>query len=74
LDNFLLSIYINRKAKGRLENYAEPLLHLSGFLVNIVKTERIDEARDLAGIIERTNVIAVAGGDGTVFEVGGKCG
>ncbi|ODN00086.1 Acylglycerol kinase, mitochondrial [Orchesella cincta] len=58
----------NRKSKARLEKYAEPLLHLSGFLVNIVKTERIDEARDLAGIIERTNVIAVAGGDGTVFE------
>ncbi|CAL8113166.1 unnamed protein product [Orchesella dallaii] len=57
-----------RKSKGKLEKYAEPLLHLSGFLVNIVKTERIDEARDLAGIIERTNVIAVAGGDGTVFE------
>jgi len=58
----------NRKARWRFEKYAEPMLHLSGFLVNVVKTERISEARDLTELIERTNVIAVAGGDGTLFE------
>lgn len=62
-------IFFFRKAKGRLEKYAEPLLHLSGFLVNTVKTERIDEAMDLVGLIEKTNILAVAGGDGTLFEV-----
>lgn len=61
--------FLFRKAKVKLEKYAEPLLHLSGFLVNTVKTERIDEARDLASIIEKTNIIAIAGGDGTLFEV-----
>jgi acylglycerol kinase len=37
--------------------------------VTIVKTERVDEAKELAGLIEKTNVIAVAGGDGTLSEV-----
>jgi len=34
-----------------------------------VKTEKISEARELAELIEKTNIIAVAGGDGTVMEV-----
>lgn len=67
---FIFVIFGTRKSKTKLEKYAEPLLHLSGFLVNIVRTERIDEARDLAKIIDKTNIIAAAGGDGTLFEVG----
>lgn len=61
--------FFYRNARKDFEKYAEPLLHLAGFLVSVVKTEKVSEARDLAGIIDKTNIIAVAGGDGTIFEV-----
>ena len=71
--NFLAEhIYVHyefRKGKKKYEKFAEPLLHMAGFLVTTVKTERVGEAKDLTGLIKKTNVIAVAGGDGTLSEV-----
>ena len=58
-----------RKSKSKYEKYVEPILHCAGFLVNVVQTERISEARDLTQLIEKTNIIAVAGGDGSLLEV-----
>lgn len=58
-----------RKGKKKFEKFAEPLLHMAGFLVTTVKTERVNEAKELTGLIKKTNIIAVAGGDGTLSEV-----
>lgn len=67
---FRISIFFSyRKGREDFAEYAEPLIHLSGFLVNVVKTEKISEARELVELIEKTNIIGVAGGDGTLMEV-----
>jgi len=64
-----LLINFTRKGRDKFEEFAAPLIHLSGFLVNIVKTEHVSEARELVELIEKTNMIGVAGGDGTLMEV-----
>ncbi|CAG7722994.1 unnamed protein product [Allacma fusca] len=66
---FLNPAASGRKSRPKFEKFSEPILHMAGFLVTIVKTERVDEAKELAGLIQKTNIIAVAGGDGTLSEV-----
>lgn len=57
------------KGKAHFERYCAPLLHLAGIKVAIVKTEHEGQARDLMEIMENTNAVVVAGGDGTLGEV-----
>lgn len=59
----------NRKAKANFEKYCAPLLHLAGFTVDIVQTESEGQARNLAAELKNTDVVVVAGGDGTLSEV-----
>ncbi|XP_065577690.1 acylglycerol kinase, mitochondrial-like [Artemia franciscana] len=58
-----------RKAKDLFEKYCGPILYLAGFKVSIVQTEHVGQARSYMDIMENTDAIVVAGGDGTVGEV-----
>lgn len=58
-----------RKAKADYEKYCAPLFHLAGLKVSVVTTESEGQAKDLTEIMENTDCIVVAGGDGTVHEV-----
>ena len=59
-----------RKAKNLFEKYCAPLLHLAGLAVNIVTTEYAGQAKDIfEKLNSETDVIVVAGGDGTLSEV-----
>ncbi|CAL4071780.1 unnamed protein product, partial [Meganyctiphanes norvegica] len=57
------------KGKGLFERYCAPLLHLAGIKVAIVRTEHEGQARDLMQVMEKTQAVIVAGGDGTLSEV-----
>jgi len=57
------------KGKALFERYCAPLLHLAGMKVAIVRTEHEGQARDLMQVMEKTEAIIVAGGDGTLSEV-----
>ena len=57
------------KARSRFENYCAPLLHLAGLKVSVVRTEGQGQAQDLMKIMENTDAVLVAGGDGTLMEV-----
>lgn len=57
------------KGKVQFERYCAPLLHLAGIKVATVRTENEGQARDLMEIMENTNAVVVAGGDGTLGEV-----
>ncbi|XP_054260282.1 acylglycerol kinase, mitochondrial-like [Macrosteles quadrilineatus] len=58
-----------RKAKANYEKYCAPLLHLAGYSVDVIMTESEGEARSLAAKLKDTDIIVVAGGDGTLSEV-----
>ncbi|XP_033288212.1 acylglycerol kinase, mitochondrial isoform X7 [Orcinus orca] len=57
------------KARILFEKNAAPILHLSGMDVTIVKTDYEGQAKKLLELLENTDVIIVAGGDGTLQEV-----
>ncbi|XP_036904951.1 acylglycerol kinase, mitochondrial isoform X2 [Sturnira hondurensis] len=57
------------KARTLFEKNAAPILHLSGMDVTVVKTDYEGQAKKLLELMENTDVIVVAGGDGTLQEV-----
>ncbi|NXK61955.1 AGK protein, partial [Sylvietta virens] len=57
------------KAGNLFEKNAAPILHLSGLDVTVVKTDYEGQAKKLLELMENTDVIIIAGGDGTVQEV-----
>ncbi|XP_025069255.1 acylglycerol kinase, mitochondrial isoform X1 [Alligator sinensis] len=57
------------KARNLFEKNAAPILHLSGLDVTIVKTDYEGQAKKLLELMENTDLIIIAGGDGTVQEV-----
>lgn len=57
------------KANNLFEKNAAPLLQLSGVEVNIVKTDYEGQAKKLMELMEQTDILIVAGGDGTLQEV-----
>ncbi|XP_053110745.1 acylglycerol kinase, mitochondrial [Hemicordylus capensis] len=57
------------KARSLFEKNAAPILHLSGLDVTIVKTDYEGQAKKLLELMENTDMIIIAGGDGTVQEV-----
>uniref|UniRef100_A0A336LLJ1 Acylglycerol kinase, mitochondrial n=1 Tax=Culicoides sonorensis TaxID=179676 RepID=A0A336LLJ1_CULSO len=64
-----------KKAKESFEEYCEPILHLGGFLVEIVQTDSEGHARRYVEDLPKLpNAILVAGGEGTLSEaVTGLC-
>ncbi|KAK9873764.1 hypothetical protein WA026_002119 [Henosepilachna vigintioctopunctata] len=58
-----------RSAVDEFEKYCAPILHLAGFMVNILKTESEGHAKKLVEDLNNTDAIVVAGGDGTLCEV-----
>jgi len=57
------------KGPALFDKYASPLLHLAGIRVSIIKTEHEGQAKDLMGVMDNTDAVLIAGGDGTVLEV-----
>ncbi|TNN85083.1 Acylglycerol kinase, mitochondrial [Liparis tanakae] len=57
------------KANKLFEKNAAPLLHLSGVEITIVKTDYEGQAKKLMELMEQTDMLIVAGGDGTLQEV-----
>ncbi|NWS96687.1 AGK protein, partial [Mionectes macconnelli] len=56
------------KARTLFEKNAAPILHLSGLDVTVVKTDYEGQAKKLLELMEKTDLIIIAGGDGTVQE------
>uniref|UniRef100_A0A3Q3KMT1 Acylglycerol kinase, mitochondrial n=1 Tax=Monopterus albus TaxID=43700 RepID=A0A3Q3KMT1_MONAL len=59
----------NGKAKNLFEKNAAPILHLAGVEVTVVKTDYEGQAKKLMEFMEQTDMLIVAGGDGTLQEV-----
>lgn len=59
----------NGKANALFEKNASPILHLAGVEVTVVKTDYEGQAKKLMELMEQTDMLIVAGGDGTVQEV-----
>ncbi|XP_062991123.1 acylglycerol kinase, mitochondrial [Elgaria multicarinata webbii] len=57
------------KARNLFEKNAAPILHLSGLDVTVVKTDYEGQAKKLLELMEHTDMIIIAGGDGTLQEV-----
>ncbi|NP_001079476.1 acylglycerol kinase, mitochondrial precursor [Xenopus laevis] len=57
------------KARTLFEKNAAPVLHLAGIDITVVKTDYEGQAKKLLELMEKTDLIIVAGGDGTVQEV-----
>ncbi|KAK5902627.1 hypothetical protein CesoFtcFv8_007866 [Champsocephalus esox] len=57
------------KANNLFEKNAAPILHLAGVEVTIVKTDYEGQAKKLMELAEQTDMLIVAGGDGTLQEV-----
>ena len=57
------------KAAKMFEKNAKPLLHLSGCDVRIIRTDYEGQAKSLMSVLEDTDMIVAAGGDGTINEV-----
>uniref|UniRef100_A0A8P4G339 Acylglycerol kinase, mitochondrial n=1 Tax=Dicentrarchus labrax TaxID=13489 RepID=A0A8P4G339_DICLA len=66
--NFLSHSFL-RKANNLFEKNAAPILHLAGVEITIVKTDYEGQAKKLMELMEQTDVLIVAGGDGTLQEV-----
>ncbi|XP_013780224.1 acylglycerol kinase, mitochondrial-like [Limulus polyphemus] len=56
------------KGKTLYEKYAAPILHLAGMKVSIIQTEQAGQARDLLEIMNNTDAVIIAGGDGSLHE------
>ncbi|XP_048877400.1 acylglycerol kinase, mitochondrial [Brienomyrus brachyistius] len=59
----------NGKANKLFEKNAAPILHLAGVQVTLVKTDYEGQAKKLMELLEHTDMLIVAGGDGTLQEV-----
>ncbi|XP_063052127.1 acylglycerol kinase, mitochondrial [Engraulis encrasicolus] len=57
------------KANNLFEKNAAPILHLAGMEVKIVKTDYEGQAKKLMELMDNTDMLIVAGGDGTLQEV-----
>ncbi|XP_037624531.1 acylglycerol kinase, mitochondrial [Sebastes umbrosus] len=57
------------KANNLFEKNAAPILHLAGVDFTIVKTDYEGQAKKLIELMEQTDALIVAGGDGTLQEV-----
>lgn len=57
------------KANQLFEKNAAPILHLAGVEVKIVKTDYEGQAKKLMELMEQTDMLIIAGGDGTLQEV-----
>ncbi|KAM3869792.1 acylglycerol kinase, mitochondrial [Diretmus argenteus] len=57
------------KANNLFEKNAAPILHLAGVEITIVKTDYEGQGKKLIELMEPTDVLIVAGGDGTLQEV-----
>ena len=57
------------KCRAKFDKYCAPLLHLAGLKVAIVRTEHEGQAKELMAIMDKTDGVVVAGGDGTLSEV-----
>lgn len=59
----------NGKSLASFEKYVAPLLHLAGIRVSVVKTEHEGQAKQLLDVMDNTDAVLVASGDGTLLEV-----
>ncbi|XP_003967240.1 acylglycerol kinase, mitochondrial isoform X1 [Takifugu rubripes] len=59
----------NGKANNLFEKNAAPILHLAGVEITLVKTDYEGQAKKLMELLEHTDILIVAGGDGTMQEV-----
>lgn len=57
------------KANNLFEKNAAPILHLAGVEITVVKTDYEGQAKKLMEFMEQTDMLIVAGGDGTLQEV-----
>lgn len=57
------------KANKLFDKNAAPILHLAGVEITIVKTDYEGQAKKLMEFMEQTDMLIVAGGDGTLQEV-----
>ncbi|KAI5098203.1 acylglycerol kinase, mitochondrial precursor, partial [Silurus meridionalis] len=57
------------KANSLFEKNAAPILHLAGIEVKVIKTDYEGQAKKLMDLMEQTDMLIVAGGDGTLQEV-----
>nr|XP_040024545.1 acylglycerol kinase, mitochondrial-like isoform X2 [Gasterosteus aculeatus aculeatus] len=60
---------VHGKANKLFEKNAVPLLHLAGVEITIVKTDYEGQANKLMELMEHTDILVVARGDGTLQEV-----
>ena len=66
----ILNPVANKKqSKADYEKYCAPLFNLAGLKVSLVITEAEGQAKDLMQVMDNTDCVVVAGGDGTVHEV-----
>uniref|UniRef100_V5HWL8 Acylglycerol kinase, mitochondrial n=1 Tax=Ixodes ricinus TaxID=34613 RepID=V5HWL8_IXORI len=68
-----ITVIINPTAKdgkGKIlyEKYAAPLFHLAGIRVSYFTTEYAGQAKSLMEVLENTDAVVIAGGDGTLHE------
>ncbi|XP_075996866.1 acylglycerol kinase, mitochondrial [Genypterus blacodes] len=59
----------NGKANNLFEKNAAPILHLAGVEITIVKTDYEGQGKKLMEFMEQTDMLIIAGGDGTLQEV-----
>lgn len=57
------------KANSLFEKNAAPILHLAGVEIKIVKTDYEGQAKKLMELMDQTDMLIIAGGDGTLQEV-----
>lgn len=57
-----------QKGKADYEKYCAPLFHLAGLKVSLVISEAEGQIKDLMEIMDNTDSVVLAGGDGTVHE------
>uniref|UniRef100_A0AAY4E5D5 Acylglycerol kinase, mitochondrial n=1 Tax=Denticeps clupeoides TaxID=299321 RepID=A0AAY4E5D5_9TELE len=57
------------KANSLFEKNSAPILHLAGVEVKVVKTDYEGQAKKLMELMDQTDMLIVAGGDGTLQEV-----
>jgi acylglycerol kinase len=58
-----------RKCKGQFDNLVAPILHCAGVRVSFFETDSKGQAEQLMRVMDKTDGVLVAGGDGTVHEV-----
>uniref|UniRef100_A0A3B4T3K7 Acylglycerol kinase, mitochondrial n=1 Tax=Seriola dumerili TaxID=41447 RepID=A0A3B4T3K7_SERDU len=59
----------NGKANNLFEKNAAPILNLAGVEITVVKTDYEGQGKKLLELMEETDMLIVAGGDGTLQEV-----